>query len=158
MLKKYKVTKSGGKVVASIAKKELQKHSNTDSGPQDIEADRTTSRLKQCIQLKHKMIVYSSDEKPVVKLASINTSRADQNTTINPHVSKGPNPSMNYSILAKKEAEAVAKRNARIKLSNPPSILRKSKQTHEPMETEVYSVPIKTNVLKENIQIIKYTG
>jgi hypothetical protein len=51
---------------------------------------------------------------------------------------------MNYSILAKKEAEGVAKRNARIKLSNPPSILRKSKQTHEPMETEVYSVPIKT--------------
>jgi hypothetical protein len=50
----------------------------------------------------------------------------------------------NYSILAKKEAEGVAKRNARIKLSNPPSILRKSKQTHEPMETEVYSVPIKT--------------
>jgi hypothetical protein len=42
-----------------------------------------------------------------VKLASINTSRADQNNTINPHVPKGPNPSMNYSILAKKEAEGV---------------------------------------------------
>lgn len=145
MLKTEKVTKSGGKVVASIAKKELQKHSNTDSGPQDIEADGTASRLKQCLQLKYKMIGYSSDENPVVKLASTNKSHADQYNAINPHVPKDPKPSTNYSTLAKKEVEGVAKRNERIKLSNPPSILRKSKQTHEPMETEVdISVSIKT--------------